>query len=125
LFGVPFSDFQNITIYRSAQLQRCTLTGDSSFINPECLLRVYEQGARFIEVPIPFLPRSAGTAKGTKLTSILRSIRDIFQAWWMWGGAFKRIVHAHSNNRIHRVERPFNLNDEVLQLVLPLFKYFR
>lgn len=125
LFGVRFHDFQNITIYRSKQLQACELSGNSSFINPECLLRVYEQGARFIEVPVPFIPRSQGKAKGTRLTSILRSIRDILSARWTWGGAFRKNVRRHPRNRIHRVEAPFHLDEEVAHLVVPLFKYFR
>lgn len=125
LFGVRFHDFQNVTIYRTEQLQACKLTGNSSFINPECLFRVYEQGARFIEVPIPFIPRSTGEAKGTKLSSILRSVMDILLARWSWGASFKRNVRRYPADRIHRVEAPFNLEEEVAYLVVPLFKYYR
>jgi len=126
LFGLDFHDFQNITFYPTPLIQSVRLKGDSSFINPECLFRAYERGARFIEVPIGFLPRAAGRAKGTRLTSIVRSVRDILSAWVAWGLRF-RSLHGRgaANRRIHRVAEPFWLDEPVLELVIPLFKEYR
>ena len=125
LFGVQFQDFQNVTFYPTKALQAVELTGDSSFVNPECLLRVYETGARFIEVPIPFVPRSAGEAKGTRITAICRSVRDILASWLKWGYAYQSRLKQFPAGRIARVSEPFPLAPEVLALVMPMFKNFK
>jgi glycosyltransferase involved in cell wall biosynthesis len=125
LFGVRFHDFQNVTIYPRALIQSVELTGDSSFLNPECLLRTYERGATYLEVPIPFIRRTQGHAKGTKLSSIMRSIRNIVRAWLKWGWQFRLRHRKEMRRRIYRVSEPFHLDEDVLRLVIPLFKEFR
>lgn len=125
LFGVTFQDFQNITFYPSKLIQSIDLKGDSSFLNPECLLKTYEKGARFIEVPIPFLPRTAGEAKGTKLTSIFRSIGDISGSWLKWGWKYNWRIKKYKEKRIYRIAEPFHLEPEVVGLSVPLFKEYR
>ena len=125
LFGAPFHDFQNVTIYPTKLLQSVTLIGDSSFINPECLLRTYERGATYIEVPISFIPRAAGEAKGTKFKAIRRSIRDILHAFFDWGWRRRGQNRREARSKIFRVWQPFNLDKDVICLVAPLFKDFR
>lgn len=126
LFGVGFHDFQNVTFYPTKLIQSANLSGNSSFLNPECLLRAYEKGAHFIEVPIPFIARTVGEAKGTKITSILKSIRDIIANWLQWGWKFRiNRFTERSNARIHRVAEPFQLEPEVAEIVVPLFADFR
>ncbi len=125
LFGVKFQDFQNVTFYPSKLIQSVVLEGNSSFLNPECLLRVYEKGARFIEVPIPFIPRTAGVAKGTKLKSILASLKDIIVAWYRWGWK-STMKNCNSNKRqLYRVSEPFFLEEDVVSLAIPLFREYR
>lgn len=124
LYGLPFHDFQNVTLYPTHLIQLQDLSGDSSFLNPECLFRTYQTGARFIEVPIPFVPRSGGVAKGTHPKSILRSIKDILRHWLRWGWRF-RLSLVGQDARIHRISNPMLLDEAVLRLTLPLFKYFR
>lgn len=126
LFGVKFYDFQNVSVYPTKLLQSVDLAGDSSFLNPECLLRVYEKGATFVEVPIGFMPRTVGVAKGTKVTSILKSIRDIAKAWTQWGWNYKgSIKKQFPEGRIYRVSDPFHLDSDVIKIVAPLFRDFR
>jgi len=126
LFGLPFHDFQNVTIYPTKLIQSAHLEGRSSFVNPECLIRTYMAGARFIEVPIPFIRRTAGEAKGTRLKSVLRSVREITQNWLSWGWRIRpSILGQDHRDRIQRVAEPIFLPEEVLALVIPLFKYFR
>ncbi|MGD0720823.1 MAG: glycosyltransferase [Roseiarcus sp.] len=126
LFGVRFQDFQNVTIYPSKLIQSVELEGDSSFINPECLLQAYKSGATFIEVPIKFVPRAEGLAKGTKIRSIVRSLRDIFVAFYKWGYRLRRDLRLNSTQkRIFRVSEPFQLPDDVILLTVPLFKDYR
>ncbi|MBK9281079.1 MAG: glycosyltransferase family 2 protein [Candidatus Obscuribacter sp.] len=125
LFGVKFQDFQNVTFYPSKLIQSVTLEGNSSFINPECLLRVYEKGARFIEVPIPFIPRTAGMAKGTKLRAIIASVKDTMVAWYCWGWRFAKRVGNSDDRQLYRVAEPFSLEEDVLSLAIPLFREYR
>ncbi len=84
LFRVPLSDFQNVTFYPTAWIQSIHFESKSSFINPEALIKSYWNGKSIKEVPIDFISRKKGAAKGTKLKSILRSIYDIFRLWFKW-----------------------------------------
>lgn len=126
LFGVRFQDFQNVTIYPTKLIQSVELNANSSFLNPECLLRTYQTGASYIEVPIKFIPRQGGEAKGTKLTAIARSVRDILLAFLTWGYRFRASNETvRTERRLFRVSEPFHLDENILALVLPLFKDFR
>jgi hypothetical protein len=84
LFQVPLSDYQNVVFYKSAHIQAFTMESDSSFINPELLLKSHWLGRSIVEVPIDFLPRAAGEAKGTRLKAITKSVRDVFTFWLQW-----------------------------------------
>ncbi len=81
LFNMPLSDYQNVVFYPTKIVQALDLKTNSSFINPELLLRSYWNGARIAEVPISFIPRTAGEAKGTKIKAIKTSLQDIFNFW--------------------------------------------
>lgn len=84
LFRFPLSDYQNVVFYRTSLIQALKTEADSSFANPELLLKSYWRGASIKEVPISFIPRVAGEAKGTRLGSILKSVRDVFGFWLKW-----------------------------------------
>ncbi len=84
LFNLPISDYQNVVFYPTKMIQSFTMEANSSFINPELLIKSYLNGANIIEVPISFLPRSVGEAKGTKTKAILKSVTDIFKLWVTW-----------------------------------------
>jgi len=125
LFNVHFHDFQNVTFYPRSMVQTMSLHGKTSFINPELLIRAYSAGAKFIEVPIPFIPRTEGVAKGTKPMTILRSVIDIFKNWFSWGLSLRSSGELNSNrNQILRIANPFKLGEEVIILCAPLFKVF-
>lgn len=84
LYRFPLSDYQNVVFYRTDLIQAIRAEADSSFANPELLLKSWWRGASIKEVPISFIPRVAGEAKGTKLKSILKSVRDVFGFWLKW-----------------------------------------
>lgn len=84
LYRFPLSDYQNVVFYRSALIQSIRPEADSSFANPEFLLKSWWRGASIKEVPISFIPRAVGEAKGTRLKSILKSVRDVFGFWLKW-----------------------------------------
>lgn len=86
LFGVPFSDYQNITFYPTKLVQNTNLQAESSFVNPELLIKTYYCGdITYKEVPIRFIPRTEGIAKGRRLKTVVRSIWDIVSSWLRWG----------------------------------------
>jgi glycosyltransferase involved in cell wall biosynthesis len=84
LFRVPLSDFQNVTFYPSKWIKSLNIESNSSFGNPEMLLKSYWNGMSIKEVPINFIPRGKGEAKGTKLRSIINSVKDILRLWFKW-----------------------------------------
>lgn len=84
LYKMPLSDFQNVSFYPTKLIQSIKYESRSSFSNPEGILKSYWQGASIIEVPISFIPRSMGEAKGTKLAAIKSSIKDVFGLWFKW-----------------------------------------
>jgi len=102
LFRVPLSDFQNITFYPTKWIQSIKYESKSSFANPEGLIKSYWAGLTIKEVPIDFIPRSQGEAKGTKIESILSSIYDIFLLWFKWIILGKR--GRFQKGKIYRIE---------------------
>ena len=84
LFQLPLNDYQNVTVYPRRLLQSFTFETDSSFMNPELLLKAWWSGASFREIPVPFVKRQRGVAKGTRWLSILKSISDIGRWWLRW-----------------------------------------
>jgi glycosyltransferase involved in cell wall biosynthesis len=122
LFGARFHDFQNVTFYRTRAVQELSIVGHTSFVNPELLLKSYYNGVRFIEVPIRFISRQKGVAKGTRPIVVIRSVLDTTRNWFAWG------AHYRFNNAplpIGRVSEPFRLDQAILRLVLPLFDDFK
>lgn len=84
LFRVPFTDYQNVTVYPRRLIQSIALESESSFTNPECLLKTWWHGASFKEVPVPFVKRTRGLGKGTRPAAIVAAIRDIVYWWVRW-----------------------------------------
>ena len=84
LFRVPLSDYQNVTVYPRTLIQSLELETESSFTNPECLLKAWWHGATFKEVPVPFVKRTVGHGKGTRPAAIAAAIRDIVTWWLRW-----------------------------------------
>ncbi len=84
LFRMPLSDYQNVVFFPTRMIQSIQYESKSSFVNPEGLLKAYWRGASIVEVPISFIPRQKGEAKGTKFKAIRASVTDIFRLWWRW-----------------------------------------
>jgi len=84
LFNVPLSDYQNVVFYPTRLIQSITFESKSSFSNPEALIKCFWKGHSIVEVPISFIPRQIGTAKGTSPKVIQSSVLDIFRLWFKW-----------------------------------------
>lgn len=125
LFMVPFQDFQNVTFYPRELARKFELKSSSAFTNPELLLRAYAAGARIIEVPIKFIPRAVGVPKGTRIGSIARAAKDILRIWI--NGELLADLHGRKTKMqpIRSVSTPFQLDEDVIRLVAPLYEEFR
>jgi glycosyltransferase involved in cell wall biosynthesis len=84
LFRLPLRDYQNVTVYPRLLIQSVELETESAFTNPECLLKVWWKGVTIKEVPVAFIKRQKGTAKGTRLTAIMAAVRDVLYWWFRW-----------------------------------------
>jgi hypothetical protein len=84
LFRLPLRDYQNSTVYPRELIQAVELETESAFTNPECLLKVWWKGTTIKEVPVPFIKRNKGTAKGTRIPAILAAVKDILYWWGRW-----------------------------------------
>jgi len=84
LFGIPTSDLQNVTFYPTRWLKSIKVESNSSFGNPEMLIKSYWNGMTIKEVSINFIPRQKGEAKGTKGEAIINAISDILRMWFRW-----------------------------------------
>jgi glycosyltransferase involved in cell wall biosynthesis len=96
LFRVPLSDYQNVVFYPTRFAQALTVESTSAFINPEHLLKSYWSGKSIKEVPISFIPRERGEAKGTKIKAIWRAVRDIIRFW------FKHMILRRKGPYVHK-----------------------
>lgn len=97
LFRLPISDYQNVCFYPTKLIQSISYESRSSFVNPESLLKAYWKGASIVEVPISFIPRTVGVAKGTSPKALAQSVGDICRLWvkWIVVGELDRTKRGH------------------------------
>jgi glycosyltransferase involved in cell wall biosynthesis len=81
LFGTDIYDPGSVKLGRR-ELFQCHLISRSPFIEAERIIRAIRAGYRVEFVPIEFLPRTGGTARGAKWSYILGSLRDGFRCFW-------------------------------------------
>jgi len=84
LFQVPLSDYQNVVFYPRKWIQLLEYEAKSSFVNPEALIKAYWNEMSIVEVPISFIARQKGDAKGTRIKAIVSSVTDILSCWNKW-----------------------------------------
>jgi len=84
LFRVPLGDFQNVTIYPTKWVQSIQYESSRSFLAPEGLIKSYWCAKSIVEVPINFIARKSGKAKGSSLGTVFYAVRDIFSMYFKW-----------------------------------------
>lgn len=77
LLRIPLSDVQNVAMVRADRLTGLRLASKGSAVSPELLMHLVRRGCSILEVPVGFLPRQRGVAKGTSPRSILRSLGEL------------------------------------------------
>ncbi len=106
LFRVPLADFQNVTIYPTKWVQTLKYESNSSFFNPEGLIKSYWSGKSIFEVPICFIPRTKGIPKGTTPRALLYAVKDIFSLYFKWILMGKRGKIKKGKIHRHKVSNP-------------------
>jgi glycosyltransferase involved in cell wall biosynthesis len=84
LFGLRLRDVNWIHLYRTALIQRVTLTQRGIPMLVEALVRLRDLGATFREVPSEMKLRTAGVASASRVRIMWRTLRGLFQFWWQW-----------------------------------------
>lgn len=110
LFGVKLSDYQNVAYYRTSLIQSIEWEASSSFVSPETIIKAYWRGARIVEVPISFRPRTAGEGKGVSVGTIARALRDILGCWIKWR-ILGRVRRGQTVEITRMVESEWDLGD--------------
>lgn len=87
LLGLRVRDVDSVTLYRRDVLDIDFRSRDLC-LPVEILLKAHRRGLAYVEVPVDHLPRRSGRAWGANPRVALRSLADLFLAWWSpshWG----------------------------------------
>lgn len=84
IFRIPLGDFQNVTYYPTRWIQNLEYESESSFVNPESLIKAHWAGLSIIEVPINFNAREKGEAKGSSFKMLRNGLRDVVRFGFKW-----------------------------------------
>jgi glycosyltransferase involved in cell wall biosynthesis len=84
LFGLRLRDVNWIHVYRTALIQRVTLTQRGIPLLVEALVRLRDLGATFVEVPSEMKPRTAGIASASRFKIMWRTLRGLIGFWRAW-----------------------------------------
>lgn len=94
LFGLPVRDVNfAFKLFRRRLLENLTLRSEGSFIDAELLLRARGAGARFVELGVPYRPRTRGRSTLASPGVILKLLRELIAYRRELGG---RSEHANS-----------------------------
>jgi glycosyltransferase involved in cell wall biosynthesis len=78
LFGVATGDAGSVKL-GAREVFTCDVISRSPFAEAERIIRAHKRGYRVEFVPINFLPRTHGKAKGATLRNVIASLRDCFR----------------------------------------------
>ena len=100
LFGLSTRDAGSIKL-GVREVFTCNVISRSPFAEAERIIRAYRRGWRVEFVPIEFLPRSHGKAKGATFRNVVASVRDCFRLvrHMKRQGPLNPIAASQANNR--------------------------
>ncbi|MBI5624293.1 MAG: glycosyltransferase family 2 protein [Elusimicrobia bacterium] len=81
LLGLRFRDVNWVKLYRTELVRGLCIESRRIGVDSEVLLKTKARGARFAEVEVSYLPRSAGKAASTHLPTVLRTAGELFGLW--------------------------------------------
>jgi glycosyltransferase involved in cell wall biosynthesis len=81
-FGLKVRDTDcDFRLIRRSMLDRVQLTRTSGVICVELVRKLQDTGARFVELPVHHYPRTHGTSQFFRVSSVLRTLRDLVGLW--------------------------------------------
>ena len=82
MFGLRVRDTDcDFRLIRRAALERIELEHTTGVICVELVRKLQDSGARFVEVPVHHYPRLHGKSEFFRLSSVLRTLRDLARLW--------------------------------------------
>lgn len=85
LFRLPIRDFNYSHLYRLSLLRRMHLQfRGSAMLYAEIFVKARRLGARIVQIPVPYVPRASGKAKGARPALILLTGRDMIRLWLLF-----------------------------------------
>ncbi len=82
LFGVDLHDPGTIKCVRREIIHNIPVLSTSVFVEAERFIRAAKRGYRIAHVDLIQEPRKGGKARGGKLSTVAKSVRDMFIVWW-------------------------------------------
>jgi glycosyltransferase involved in cell wall biosynthesis len=83
LFSLPVRDTDcDFRLFRRSLLAAGPLRSTSGVICVEMMRRFSRSGAEFVQVPVHHYPRQAGRSQFLRISSIIRSARQLAALWW-------------------------------------------
>jgi glycosyltransferase involved in cell wall biosynthesis len=83
LFGLRVRDVDcAFKLFRRRALEGLDLKADHLLIHAEILARIRKKGLKIEEIGVDHHPRTAGKATATRLSSVLRTFRELFWLYW-------------------------------------------
>src|SRR3990167_9166153 len=76
LYGLRYRDVNWLTIWRTRDVQKMSVTSRGIFLLAEIVIRFKRKGLRIVEAPSFYRPRRGGRVKNTKFRIVLRTLLD-------------------------------------------------
>ena len=81
LFRMKERQFNYISLYRTEIFKKINIEARSVFVTAEIMIKARDLGYRLVEIEIDYVPREYGSATGSSVKSILKTLRDMLKFW--------------------------------------------
>ncbi len=88
-FGVPLRDVNWVKLYRRTAWQRLAPRMEGMGLDAEVVVKALNLGLRVVEVPVGYLPRRGGVAKGDQPSRVLGTLAELWRLRGVGGTAGK------------------------------------
>lgn len=85
LFGIKFKEISTVSLWKRSILQSIEIESDdrSAMMLPELTLKAMKKNYKFREVPINWLLRRGGKAKGAGFVTIAKTLVGMIRLWYI------------------------------------------
>lgn len=82
LFGISYQDVNWLTMWRTKNVQKLTISSRGIFLLAEIVIRFQRKGLNIVEAPSFYRPRLKGQVKNAKLSIALKTLWDTVKFWY-------------------------------------------